>query len=65
MLLTRIDNSQAVYQVCGSVLVHLSTPQVARAIGKLAGWSRWQDHVGNLTSKEVQDAGFLVLGPHG
>jgi hypothetical protein len=64
VLLTRIDNSAAVYQLCGTQLVALTSARQAEAIGKLAGWSgKWQDHVGNLTSREVKAAGFVLVAP--
>ena len=61
VLLTRIDNSAAVYQVCGHQLIQLLSSGQAEAIAKLAGWSRWQDHVGNLTAREVKAAGFVLV----
>lgn len=64
MLLTRIDQSAAVYQICGHQLVQLTDAGQAQAIAKLAGWKGpWQDHVGNLSAKEVKAAGFIVCGP--
>lgn len=54
-LLTRINNGNAVYQVCGRYLFPLSSPKQAEVIRKLSGIkvTDWRDLVGNISTTEA------------
>lgn len=63
-MFTRIDGSTVVYairkEVTGTLLIPVTRPEMD-AFAEVLGWRHWQDHVGNLTSRQVRDAGFTVL----
>ena len=67
MLLTKIDGKNAVYavrkEVGATLLVPISRPEM-EAYSRIIDGRSWDGsrHVGNLTSDQVREAGFVVLG---